>query len=333
MNLKPVYIREEIIKALRDYFYRKHFHEILTPTLQSSMPVEPTIYPFKTSWETVKGSKEYYLATSPESGIKKMLAQGVGNCFALSKSFRNLENAGPTHIPEFLMFEWYREQATYTKIIKDVEFVIKYICKRIDEYVWSITPGVITFHGQRISLVGEWQKVTMTDLFTKYTALSLPDLLEDTAMQEAGRQKGYNVSQATWEQTFNQIFLNEIEPHLGTAPCIITDFPARISPLCARKKDQPDFAERFEVYIAGMEIGNGNTESTDTKTIQSVFENEVQQRKRKKMLTPPIDTTFLGALETMKTHSYAGIGVGIDRLAMIFSDSREITDVEPLAAY
>src|SRR5258708_367510 len=110
-DLQPFFIREEIIKSIRSFFEEQYFHEVIIPILYSSLPLEPTLYSFSTTWKTNEGDRELYLCTSPESALKKMLAVGIGNCFAIGKSFRNLESSGPRHNPEFLMLEWYREDA------------------------------------------------------------------------------------------------------------------------------------------------------------------------------------------------------------------------------
>src|SRR6266498_2907542 len=107
-NLQPYYIREELIHQTRQFFRTKNFREIIAPVLKESLPLEPNIYPFQTTWNRHNKQNPLYLVTSPESSLKKMLAKGVGNCFAIGHSFRNLESAGTKHNPEFLMLEWYR---------------------------------------------------------------------------------------------------------------------------------------------------------------------------------------------------------------------------------
>ena len=93
MYLKPILIREIIIKSIREFFYRQNFHEIITPVLNKTIPLEPNIYPFQTYWQTKKGIKNFYLSTSSEKALKQMLAKGIGNCFAVSPAFRNLEDS------------------------------------------------------------------------------------------------------------------------------------------------------------------------------------------------------------------------------------------------
>lgn len=331
MNLQPLYIREVIIKAIREFFDDLHFHEVITPTMNDSLPLEPNIYPFETSWKTVQGNQSLYLSTSPEAGLKKMLGYGMGSCFAISKAFRNLEDASCRHIPEFLMLEWYRDQATYMDIMKEVQLLIVFINNRVDTFLSQAPEETVMYQGKKVVLEGEWRKHSMEDLFQTYAHLSLREIIDDEKMVNAAKQKGYSTEHATWEQLFNQIFLNEIEPHLGINPCFVTDFPSRISPLCAVKKVAPEYAERFEFYMAGMELANGNTENTNTETIHQVFTREEHERKKKKNSTAPIDMTFLTSLDKLSNGSYAGIGLGIDRLAMILADCSEIKQVEPLS--
>lgn len=315
MNLQPIFIREEVIKSIREFFYARKFHEVVTPTLNSAIPIEPNIYPFVTLWKTIHGEKKYYLSTSPESGLKKMIGEGLGNCFAIAKSFRNLEDSGTTHIPEFLMLEWYRKDATYKDIMNDMEELVLFVIQKI---------------GVTIKLGKKWKRHTMIHLFKKYADVNLQDILDDQKMKTYAKKKGYQIHDATWEQLFNQIFLNEIESELGVDPCFVVDFPSRISPLCKPKKDFPQFAERFEVYLKGIELGNGNTENTNTESIKRIFNREKKEREKKQMVTPPIDTTFLTALKNMQQNSYAGIGIGVDRLAMILAGAKTIEEVDPI---
>lgn len=318
MNLKTALIQEQIIKTIRDFFYAQNFHEAIIPILNMSLPLEPNVYAFVTTWQTHHETKNYYLSTSPESALKKMMAAGIGNCFAFSKSFRNLEDSGKQHSPEFLMLEWYRENADYHQIMKDVHKLILYINKGKNHFYYQ---------GKIIQLKNEWPVLSMTYLFKKFADLDLRELIEDEKMKNAALAKGYKIENATWEQLFSQIFLNEIEPNLGFDPCFIIDFPARISLLCKTKKEDTRFAERFEVYLANMEIGNGNTENTDAKNVKDKFIKEKQYRRKTGITSPSIDEKFLEALRIMKNKSYAGVGLGIDRLVMLFADCASIQDV------
>src|SRR5256885_1283105 len=101
-QLQPIFIREQVLMAIRSFFVGRGFHEVVVPVLNTVLPVEPNLFPFRTEWNTASKKKTLFLSTSPEAGLKKMMAVGVGNCFAIGKAFRNLEGAGDRHNPEFL---------------------------------------------------------------------------------------------------------------------------------------------------------------------------------------------------------------------------------------
>ncbi len=328
INLNPVFIREEVIREVRSFFEKNNFHEVITPSLNFALPLEPNLYAFTTNWKTSAESREMYLSTSPESGLKKMLANGIGNCFAISKSFRNLEGAGSLHTPEFLMLEWYREDADYTIIMHDVQNLVLKVKERVDNHLSRESSSQLTYQGTTISLKEKWPVYSLVDLFGKYANLDYFEILDDEIMLMKARHKGYNTENATWGELFDQIFVNEIEFSLPMSPFFIVDFPAKISPLCAPKKSNPLLVERFEVFLLGKELGNGNSENTDSEYVEKLFRNEQKYRSNHLLIAPPIDMNFIASLKEMSFKKYAGIGLGIDRLAMIMADVTSITDVE-----
>ena len=303
--LKKSIVREEVIKTIREFFYTQNFHEVVAPLLNSALPLESNLHPFITEHKYKNTTETFYLAMSPERGIKKMLAAGMGNCFAISPSFRNYERVGSLHLHEFIMLEWYRKGAVYTDIMDDVEIVLKSVDKKMGNKI-----GIPKEHFPRISL---------NKLFEERTGEKLDALIinEDLLKKVAGK-KGYKTEGSTWEELYDQLFVNEIESTFIQEPFFLIDFPARISPLCKKKKNSPHLAERFELYIHGVEIGNGNTENTDTESIRNLFEKE---HKKTGM---PIDEEFLISLKAMKSDSYAGVGMGIDRLTMLFAGENSV---------
>jgi elongation factor P--beta-lysine ligase len=326
-NLKPFLIKEIVIKSIREFFYTQDFHEVVMPVFNTALPLEPNLYAFETIWNLKRGEKKFYLSTSPEAELKKMIGCGMGNCFSIGKSFRNLEDSGVRHSPEFLMLEWYRENADYTKIMKDVEELFFYVKKRVDSYLSRQEERVLDIGQNKIKISNYWERKSMIDLFAKYAKINLLDTLTDRNMQIVARQKGYETKNANFEQLFNQIFLNEIESHFSQEPFFLYDFPARISPLCAVKTKESRLAERFEVYIAGMELGNGNTENTDYKEVEKAFKEEEKNRKKRGEICPPIDMDFLKALKKMQNKTFAGIGLGVDRLTMVLGGIKDIKEL------
>ena len=326
-SIRPIIIREQVIKSVREFFTKKEFHEVVIPVFNSSLPLEQNIYSFKTTWVNLKGKKVFYLTTSPEAYLKKMIAKGIGNCFAIGHSFRNMESAGKIHNPEFLMLEWYRQDAAYEYIMREVKELILF-CQKVILASESVSASRIrrgSWTSQDDVLLHEWPVISLEYLFKKYARLNLADIIDDKRLTKAAKEKGYKIEDKTWEQIFNQIFLNEIEPHLSPKePFFLIDYPAKISPLCAKRKDKPYLAQRFELYIAGIEIGNGNTENTDYKSVHKVFKVESEKRKKVGELSPPIDMEFIRALKKMQGKSYAGIGLGVDRLAMMLGGIKNI---------
>jgi elongation factor P--beta-lysine ligase len=330
-ELQPILIREEVIKAVRAFFFDQGFHEVITPVLNNGLPFEANLFAFQTQWHTTHGTRDLFLTTSPESGLKKMLAKGLSNCFSIGKSFRNLEDSGEKHNPEFLMLEWYREEAEYEQIMEDAKVLVQFVKTWIDKYTNQPKHSSLKYQHQVIELNADWPKISLVELFRDAAGIELEEILDDTAMRTVAQQKGYAVEGATWVQLFDQIYLNEVEPFQPRSPHFLIDFPARISPLCQPKKTQPHLAERFEVFLFGVELGNGNTELTDAKRVRAHFEADRAVRLEKGEVAPPIDEAFLRALRTLQdqSKSYAGMGLGIDRLAMMMADVDNIKAVEP----
>lgn len=290
-NLNFYFVREKIIKSIREFFYKQNFHEVISPILNSAVPIEPNLYPFTTEWKTKENKQKFFLPMSPERSLKIKLSEGIGNCFSIGHCFRNLENSGSLHNPEFLMLEWYRENAKYKKIMEDTEILLQFIKEKLNS---------------KIIFPNKWPVFSIDDLFKKYISMDIDETIS------CGE--------------YDKLFVNEIESRLPNSPLFLIDFPSRISPLCQPKKDKPYLAERFEFYINKIEMGNGNTENLDYQTIKNNFENEKAKRKKQKLLDQPIDYEFLNALKIMKGtgKSYAGIGVGIDRLTMLFSGVKSL---------
>lgn len=289
MPTKDLYLqKEKFIKTIRHFFDTNGFHEIISSVLNTTIPAETNIHPFTTVWKTIDGQQQMYLSASPERSLKLALAQGIGNCYSIGHSFRNLEQEGPRHTPEFLMLEWYRENANYKEIMIDVQHLVQ------------------TLTGKKLS----WDTISFQELFPRHVGVSLQSIIDDGAMFSLAKAHGYSTEQASWHDLFDQIFLNEIEPKLPNTPVFLVDFPARISQLCKPQKEIPYLAERFEVYIHGIEIGNGNSENTDSASIRQYFQENAHI---------PVDEEFLSALRSMHGKNYAGIGIGIERLQQVIT--------------
>lgn len=333
--LLPVYIREQVLKATRQFFDQKGFREVIVPTLNHGLPIEPNIHHFATEWQVRGEVQSFFLATSPESALKKMIARGIGNCFAIGKCFRNLEDSGSQHLPEFLMLEWYRENATYQTIMQDVQEYIFFVKQHIDRHQNKQPTHQLLYQSQMISLNNQWPVFSLMELFERYAHISLENVLKENRFAElieSAAKKGYATQNSTWMELYDQIFVNEIEAHLPLTPFFLVDFPALLSPLCKVNVQKPYLAERFEFYVAGKEIGNGNNENLDYKKIEQSFIAEKKRRETSGTLCAQVDQQFVQAVKSMSDSgkSFAGIGLGIDRLAMILANVQDIRQIEPL---
>lgn len=326
------FIREKVLTAIRRFFLDQNFHEIETPYLTPYLPPESYLDIFETTLYSRDGtSKKAYLPTSPEPFIKKLLVAGVGNCFTLPKSFRNREDKSRTHNPEYTILEWYRVQADYTDIMQDCEellvFINTYLKKPNKNIKNSLGNSELTYQNKKIDLAKPWDRLSVREAFAKYAQIELNNALERDSMAELARKKGYKVSSNnTWEELFNQIFLNEIEPYLGKGkPTIIYEYPTVLAALSRKSERDPRYAERFEFYIEGLELGNAYSELTDWKEQLKRFKMEYAQRKRLGKVEHPIDMDFIEALKVGMPKT-GGIAVGVDRLIMLFADARDIAD-------
>lgn len=313
-HFQPYFIREKMIHDMRIFFRERHFHEVIVPALNTAVPTEPTIHPFTTTWSNNENNQTLYLSTSPERYVKKMLAQGFENCFAIGHAFRNLESCGPYHHPEFLMLEWYRKNATSTQIMDDLELLVQAITQA----------HTIHYQGNTHKINAPFPRVSLESLFMQHVGFSISEILTDTTMCHCAQKFGYSTKNATWEQLFYQLMLNLIEPHFSKEPFFLIDFPARISPLCKRNTIKPFLADRFEFFIAGIEMANGNTEETDRARILQSFQDEFDSRKKMKHISSPLDEEFLKSLDVLNNTPCAGVGLGVDRFAMILADATDI---------
>lgn len=274
--------QSDLLKSIRKYFWSQNFNEIEIPYLNSSLPLEANIYAFKTIW--THRQQNFYLPTSPEFALKKHLATNKENCFSISHCFRDLEDEGPDHTPEFLMLEWYEINKNYQDLMLSTQKFISHFLK------------------------------------IKFTTFNLPQNLPRN------------------EVDFNQYFLNEIEPSLPrNGGVFITGYPAFLSPLSSKLDRENNFSERseregeakpegsehrknlfsnqiaqrFELYINGIEIANGCTENTNPKSILKSFNKEKEYRLNNNLPLHSIDTDF--AHNSSKLGLVSGIGLGIDR--------------------
>jgi len=324
----PYLARGRVIKAIRSFFDAQGFEEVETPLLVASPGTEPYLEVFETRLIEARGAAyRAFLTTSPEYAMKKLLVAGVPKLYQICKSFRNGEEVSRGHNPEFTILEWYRAYADYTDIMADCEGLLRHIWHALHPDVPPDTPAVLTWRGQTISLDQPWERLTVCEAFARYAALDLNAIDTGTTMRAALDAKGYTVGpETTWEQGYHQIFLNEIEPHLGgRTPTILYDYPASMAALARRKADDPRYAERFEFYAFGVELGNAFSELTDAYEQETRLRAEQAERAALGKTPFAYDTDFIAALRAGMPPA-GGIAVGVDRLVMLFACVDAIQD-------
>lgn len=327
-NLQPYLAKEKTIHIIREFFIKQKFHEVMVPLLNPALPLEPNLYSFATDWNYLDKTKKFYLPTSPESALKKQLAKGFEQVFSLASTFRNQEDQDVEHNPEFLMLEWYRTNAHYHHIMTDLEELVAFLYQKMYPTQAQEKDLTLIYDGKTINLAKPWPRVSLAELFEQEVGEPLANYLTLIELKKLASKKGFVTDNATWEELFNQFFLEFLEKKLGTDPVFLIDFPSRISPLCAPRKDKPQYAQRFEFYLAGMELANGNTEQTDAQLVRQKFEQEQLYRQKNNFPSHEIDQEFLSALATMNStgQTYAGVGLGVERLAMIFANITNIQE-------
>ncbi|OIO12890.1 EF-P lysine aminoacylase GenX [Candidatus Gottesmanbacteria bacterium CG11_big_fil_rev_8_21_14_0_20_37_11] len=335
------FLREKIIQAIRFFFIKNKFHEVETPLLVPWVIPESYLDVFETHLKdrNKRNIRKMYLTTSPEAYIKKLLVAGIGNCFEITKSFRNSETGSNLHNPEFTILEWYRIDADYFKILRDCENLILHLNHIVRKNRGLSPSNYIQYQGKFIDLKPPWKKISVSEAMSKYAKISFADTIYKNKSKTAdifnnqkilkiAEKKGYNVKETdTWEALFNQIFLNEIEPCLATLeePVVVYDYPLPVSALARRKPENPYLSERFELYIGGLELGDCYGELTDYNEQKRRFREEAEKIKLEKSIKINIDINFIEALK-IGLPRCSGIAVGIDRLVMLFLDTNNISD-------
>jgi len=283
--------RSRIITAIRRVFDDRGFLDVETPCRIPAPAPEPCI--------DAVPSCGWYLQTSPELAMKRLLAAGHDRIFQICRCWREGER-GRLHLPEFTMLEWYRAGAGYTDLMAD--------CEELLRTVAAVVPGRtrISFQGIDADVVLPAGRLSVREAFLRYTPL--------TADEALARDR------------FDELMVEEIEPRLGVGrPTFLVDYPAERGALARRKPGDPGLAERFELYLCGVELANGFSELTDPVEQRERFQEDRKERQAAGKDPYPVPEPFLRDLAAMPPS--AGIAFGIDRLVMLLLDAPAIDDV------
>jgi lysyl-tRNA synthetase class 2 len=283
--------RAEVLHATRSFFRERGFLEVETPI---RVPV-----PLPEAYIELVASDNGVLQPSPEVCMKPLLAAGCEKIFQICKCFRRAER-GRRHLPEMTLLEWYAVREDYSDLMEQTEQLILHIAGRLG------TAGAISYQGQRIGLAPPWERLTVAEAFARHGEISMASALAE------GR--------------FDEILGIKIEPNLGQErPVFLTDYPAAKASLARLKAADPSVAERFELYIGGLELCNGFSELNDPSEQRRRFEAEQRSIQAAGRRVYPLPEKFLDALQRMPP--CAGNALGMDRLVMLFCDAGSIDDV------
>ncbi len=325
--------RTKVISQIRAFFDNQDFLEVETPILQISPGMEVHIFTFATDYINPFGeqAQKYYLHTSPEFTMKKLLVAGLEKIYQITKVFRNRENSD-THSPEFTMIEWYRAGDGYKTIMKD--------CEELVRSCFDATGiNIAKFNGMECNPFAEFEYITVNDAFKRATGVDLFETMDDVYSHDPNPEKikqvALDIGDASctptdsdrWEDVFFRIYLNKIEPFLGKdRPTIIYDYPLCLAALSRPKPDDDKIAERFEMYICGLELANAFGELTNPEVQEKRFIEDCKIKQELYGEQNPIDDDFIDALKHGMPEC-SGIALGVDRLAMLCSGAQKISDI------
>jgi len=286
-----LWMRARMVEAIRRFFIQQNYLEIETPNRIPALIPEAHI--------DAVACDGGFLHPSPELCMKRLLAAGFDKIFQICKCYRKGER-GAYHLPEFTMLEWYRQDFDYVAMMMECEELIKSVASAMG------IGNAIVYGGQEICLKGSWERLSVREAFDLYAPVPLERALAD--------------------DDFEEIMVTDIEPNLGRkCPTFLYDYPVSLGALARSKKDDPALAERFEFYMGGIELANAFSELIDVHEQTLRFHAVQKYRASMGKSIYPVSERFLDAFDTMPAS--AGIALGVDRLAMLFSDSSVIDDV------
>jgi lysyl-tRNA synthetase class 2 len=324
---RPLLIaRNRIRDAVRDYFKGEGFTEVECASLQVSPGNEAHLHAFLTERIGPDGARRrFYLHTSPEFAAKKLLAAGERKIYALGPVYRNRER-GDLHTAEFTMLEWYRAGEPYDAVIEDSLRIVELAAK-------AAQTDIFRFRDSRADPFARNERITILDALRSHADIDLlktlrPDGTPDRAalVREAANAGIKMASDDSWSDIFSRVLVERIEPRLGIGkPTVLDQYPRNEATLARACRHDPRFAERFELFLCGVELANGFGELTDPDEQRRRFESEMAEKERVYGERYPIDEDFLSALSEMPDAS--GVALGFDRLVMLATSAGRIDRV------
>lgn len=312
INWNSVRSRAKITAEVRSFFTERNYLEVDTPLLSPDLIPESSIEIFKSEMiNPFRGNTELYLIPSPEIWMKKLLAMGSGDIFQICHSFRNSEQTGSHHNPEFTMLEWYKTGFDYLDNIAETEELFRRLCS-----------GNTATH-----LKPPFRRMSMEEAFTELAGFSLESNYETSDLIEQCGKLGIDTKQDdSWEVLFNRIFLDRVEPALPQdRPLVLYNYPSKIKTLAA-DVEGTKWSQRWELYAGGMELANCFSEERNIRKIRDFFREEKELKDRISPISPLTDENFAEYFgENFPVCS--GVAMGLDRLIMLLTGEESIGGV------
>jgi len=308
-SLENLKARAALMASIRDFFAKRHVLEVETPLMCSSAATDPYLKPIPVDYQgsDPNSPRSFFLQTSPEYPMKRLLAAGSGPIYQICKVFRD-DEVGRLHNPEFTMLEWYQPGFDHHDLMDEMEALLCFILGSAKAVRFSYA-----------------------DLFKKMLDID-PHHTSKQQLENCAALHQINLSQNIAESLsisdwLDLLMTHCIEPNLGfESPAMIYDYPVSKAALAKIRHEEPSVAERFEVYVQGIELANGYHELTDPKAQRGRFEQDCKLRKKFKFASIPIDEYLIEALKAGLPDS-AGVALGVDRLFMLKLKSAHIEEV------
>lgn len=316
-EVKDVFVaRSRIIRAIRSYLDKQGFLEVETPMMHP-IPGGAAARPFMTHHNTL--DMDLYLRIAPELYLKRLLVGGLEKVYELNRQFRN-EGISTKHNPEFTMVELYQAYADYEDMMKLTEDLVAEVALQV------LGTTKIEYEDQVIDLTPPWTRIPMLEAIKRYTGIDFTQINDDAAALAAAKKLGMGPEEgAARGAIINEVFEEFVEPKL-IQPTFITDYPIEISPLAKRRSDNPAYTYRFEAFIYAREMANAFSELNDPIDQEQRFRSQVEKRAAGDEEAHPMDEDYITALEYGMPPA-GGLGIGVDRLVMLLTNSSSIRDV------
>lgn len=316
-EVKDTFIkRSKIIAAMRDFLDTRGFLEVDTPVLHT-LEIGAAARPFVTHHNTL--DIDMYLRIETELYLKRLIVGGFDKVYEVGRIFRN-EGMDTKHNPEFTSIEMYQAYTDFHGMMDLVEEMYSEVTKKV------CGTYEIEYQGQTINMAPGWERLTMTEAVKKYSGVDFADLADDEAARACAKEHHIEVPATASKGDILAAFFDEYVEEKLVQPTFIYDYPVEISPLAKRKANDPMFTERFEFFICAREMGNAFSELNDPIDQRARFERQVAAKRAEGGNNAQVDEDFITALEYGMPPT-GGLGVGVDRLVMLLTDSPSIRDV------